>query len=94
MLDGTKSIMPDGTNFYSWGRYPEWWHGFDNMWERWPEIARKWWGIEWDRINPEDLVAIVAWLAQRAMEISLDADQRDEPALWGIDRSLIWWGIR
>ena len=52
----------------TWVKYPNSWNDFDNMWEKWPEIARTTGKINWELINPNDLVAIVAWLAQRAME--------------------------
>lgn len=58
--------MPDGTNISSlWMDSGEM---IDDVQINWSEIAREWWEIDWDMVGPDELVEVVAGLAQRAME--------------------------
>lgn len=58
--------MPDGTNISSlWENSGEM---IDDIQINWSEIARNGWEINWDMVGPDELVAVVAGLAQRAME--------------------------
>jgi len=54
--------MPDGS------RYPDC-SEFDEMFENWPQIALETGEVNWELINPDDIVAITAALAHRAMNL-------------------------